>query len=295
MPCLRFTAASEEEINLITNALQAAGYIVTQISSREIEFEFPVPEEAEVEESLIAESGQTVTEAGVPATDGIPTFVRPELPREFVLAPLFRSMAALASDIRFHVRRRVRIGWSGSSRQVHKIWHTLTVVRRLKAVERNLSQWEESALEQPVKRIEIPSAPRKKTPKEMPVVSPQTADRIGWVMAAVSGGAALIVVWLGLSSHPVNPVMRPESTQAAGETQTQLPSPASAAAAVMPAKLEKSPAAKTKHHARASREIAEDTTLVEDTPDVVVRHFAPPRTRQHVQQVAGVKHFSDME
>ena len=298
MPTVRFRAASEHEISLVSDALEKAGYVVTKMSSREFEFDLPVlPEldrpEPQAQEVMILQDGQEVDLRDAAQTEERPIPVEQEtLRREFILAPSFRSFADWLLDLVTESARHLRTAWSAAGRRFavarRKLAHVFPF--SLRAIGRHFVYWEEGLSRRPAmsalaKYRELRTTKR----KEILAVSAKTADRVGWVLVAIATAATLVAVVLGLySGRPdqVSQTKRPREIPLQAATS----SGNTAVAAKEPA-LEGKPVATHERHRKAAV-INHDANEV---PDVIVRHFTPKQPQPRLQQVAGVKHFSDME
>jgi len=295
---MKFIAAAQEEIDRVTNVLRTAGFHIVQTSLREIEFGLPILPEPVSDELVFLEKSHEPAESET-AFDGevliqpefaLPKIIQPEIvEREFVLAPLFRAVAASISNLQ--LQNRWRIVLSNCSRHLAEMWRKLAQALPRRWSECGFFHWKERILQRPLQVKEL--LVKKETKKELLAVSPRTSDRIGWVLTGMVVMVTLIVVCLGLYPDRQNPILLPEHAQA---TPRQ-PAPAflgAASTASASATSEKASAARVRKHAHTARREPEDTAA-DNTPDVVLRHSDQRQLQPRLQQVAGVKHFSDME
>jgi len=243
--------------------------------------------------------------------------------REFILAPLFRKIRRVIPHPRFkfprfeypqfelksHLQagslairgalqqktansfRRLGMicGASAASilRRARNSWQRLNLTGRWRKSERGFAVWQANA----VQRIRT-VAEQAREPKQvrLVVVPPRNIfDRVGWAMTATVVLALVIVGSLAFHTDSVVPEQSTAQTVTAQTTQSVASNSAPAAATIV-----KAPAtAQTRQKPRAAR--SDNAADDSDGQEVVVRHFTAQKKQPQIRQVAGIKHFSDMD
>jgi hypothetical protein len=295
----KFPAGSEQEVASIVNVLQSAGYTATRISLDEIELELP---QALAEESRAA----GCDERTVADTPTQPDSVDPNLPqqdypevaeREFVLAPLFRSMTASVSGrcVRLHhyLRQGLRQGWSTSARRLDEMGRALS--RNISVcwgrIAQSLAPVKGTALQQR-KKLAPPDAQKEKQKRPL-TGSYRTADRIASALAGAVVMATIVILYLALTPHRPSPSFNLQAVQSAPKPggapmATRSIAPLTAVSHTLP---KPSPATSNRRLTVANRRAgAEDST-----EEVIVRQFPQRRIQTTAQQGTRPKYISDLD
>lgn len=280
-----------------------------KLEAEEAEAEEVAPVQIEAAEDTLAEEvyelseeQESVSEPGVLAETA-----SYQVQREFILAPLFRRIAELLPRprVKTHVaaasstvRDASRSFASSLANGIAQSWRKLALAERWHQFAGRWKKIEDDFASQQRNVASKVRAAMTPEPKQVRlfVVPGRRIDRIGWMMVAAVGVSLLIVVAMRVNAgHPDSPVKQMQVSMPASSTVTPV-------AEVQPVPVDVKPSAAkatVKKSARAHARKQYNTVEIDGDQDdgVVIKHFAQkkPHYGPQVRQVAGVKHFSDLD
>jgi len=295
MSRVKLSSASADEIESFAATLRTAGYLVVQVSPQELEIRPPVPAHiATARQRILAEKEAVVPPIEEPKSADDDTDLDDsgelhplEAPqREFILAPLFRSMMQPVSHVGLGLRSAGRV-ISGKltglwNTLVNILTHTLAPQKRWHRLEGYFSAQRRSI----VKQVHAATI-REPRHVRLFVVPARGIDRFGWMMVAAVSMSLLILAGVGFMGDRSNP----------GQQSMQISQPViSNNIQTVPEQLVPTNPVSPEQKVRSKQKSAKPVRhSVDDNQapgeDVIIRHFTPQKSQLH--PVAGVKHFSD--